>query len=246
LGRATAARHSQKKASTILESRIRQRSARRSFNARHFRQERSHSKERTMFDAVLNDDRELMSCYARTSDSHVLAELYSRHHVSLVRFLRGLTRNHALAEDLAQQTWLKIMDVAARDLYAPGTATFRCYLMTVARNAFLDECTRKHARTRSSILSATEFENAVTGQGEQDSPDSALQLSQAGSLLERAVRALPAEQREVISLWSKGASIAAMASHARAPRDTVLSRKKYAFVRLRRELESCGAPAGAF
>ncbi len=199
-----------------------------------------------MLDAVLDDDRELMRCYARTSDSALLAELYSRHHVSLVRFLKGLTHDHALAEDLAQQTWLKIMDAAARDLYSPGPSTFKSYLLTVARNAFLDECTRKHARARSSVLSAADFERAVTAQGEQESPDSALQASQAQSLLKQVVSALPAEQRDVVRLWSSGASIAAMASHAGAPRDTVLSRKKYAFVRMRRELESCGAPGFAF
>lgn len=199
-----------------------------------------------MLDPVLNDDRELMRCYARSSDPALLAELYSRRHASLVRFLSGLTRDHALAEDLAQQTWLKIMDVAARDLYSPGAATFRSYLLTVARNVFLDECTRKHVRARASALSAADFERAVTAQGEQESPDTALQAAQAQSLLKRAVRTLPTEQRDVICLWSKGASIAAMASHSGAPRDTVLSRKKYAFVRMRRELETCGAPAFAF
>ncbi len=199
-----------------------------------------------MLDAVLDDDRELMSCYARTSDPALLAELYSRHQAALVRFLNGLTHDHSLAEDLAHQTWLKIMDVAARDLYSPGPATFRSYLMTVSRNAFLDECTRKHARARSSTLSPTDLERAVTAQGEQQCPDMALQNSQANSLLKKVVRRLPAEQRDVICLWSKGASIAVMASHAGAPRDTVLSRKKYAFTRLRRELESCGAPAVVF
>lgn len=199
-----------------------------------------------MLDAVLNDDRELMRTYARTGDSAVIAELYARHQAALVRFLNGLTRDHALAEDLAQLTWLKIMDVAARDLYSPGPATFRAYLLTVSRNAFLDECTRKHARARSSVLSPIDFERVVTAQGEQQSPDTLLQTSQAQSLLDKVVRRLPREQRDVIRLWSTGASISAMTSHARAPRDTVLSRKKYAFTRLRRELESCGAPAGAF
>jgi DNA-directed RNA polymerase specialized sigma24 family protein len=44
---------------------------------------------------------------------------------------------------------------------------------------------------------------------------------------------LPAEQRKVILMWSQGASIREMASACDAPRDTVLSRKKYAVARLR-------------
>ena len=41
------------------------------------------------------------------------------------------------------------------------------------------------------------------------------------------------KQREVVAMWCAGASIEGMARHAAAPRDTVLSRKKYAFARLR-------------
>jgi DNA-directed RNA polymerase specialized sigma24 family protein len=44
---------------------------------------------------------------------------------------------------------------------------------------------------------------------------------------------LPAEQRKVSLMWSQGASIREMAAACHAPRDTVLSRKKYAVARLR-------------
>jgi DNA-directed RNA polymerase specialized sigma24 family protein len=59
-----------------------------------------------------------------------------------------------------------------------------------------------------------------------------------------AVSRLPAEQRKVIGLWSGGASIRDMASACRAPRDTVLSRKKYAVARLRTLIEPGLCPAG--
>jgi RNA polymerase sigma-70 factor (ECF subfamily) len=187
------------------------------------------------------DDREVMSAYVANSDPHHLATLYARHHLPLLRFLQRLTRQRATAEDLAQQTWVKLMDAAVRRLYSPGEATFRSYLYRLAHNAFVDECTRKHVHTRRQSLNDAEFDEAVTRCGEQHCPEAALQGSQSRSRLRAALGELPDEQREVLRWWSAGDSIAAMAKSARAPRDTVLSRKKYALARLRRSLEGDAA-----
>jgi len=44
---------------------------------------------------------------------------------------------------------------------------------------------------------------------------------------------LPVEQRQVVALWADGMRIGAIATLTAAPRDTVLSRKKYALAKLR-------------
>jgi RNA polymerase sigma factor (sigma-70 family) len=199
-----------------------------------------------MLNAQSDNDRDLISPLAASNDAQLLAEVYAHNHAALVRYLVQFTRGRVLAEDLAQQAWLKIVDAFARDLCVPSGATFRSYLFTVARNIFLDECTRKHAYTRTITMDATDMDHAVTSYGEQHTPDKALQISQAKALLSNAINTLPAAQREVIKLWSNGISIEGMTRHAAAPRDTVLSRKKYALAHLRRTLESCGAPVYAF
>jgi DNA-directed RNA polymerase specialized sigma24 family protein len=60
----------------------------------------------------------------------------------------------------------------------------------------------------------------------------------------QAIDALPAPQREVIRMWCAGTSIESMAARAAAPRDTVLSRKKYAFARMRQTLAPLAASFG--
>jgi DNA-directed RNA polymerase specialized sigma24 family protein len=54
---------------------------------------------------------------------------------------------------------------------------------------------------------------------------------------------LPGPQREAVLLWQQGHDIQTMARCARVPRDTLLSRKKYAFAHLREYLTTAGLSA---
>lgn len=193
-----------------------------------------------------HDDRELMCHFMETRDRRFLAALYQRHHLPLCRFLFRLTRQKAMAEDLAHQAWIKVIDAAERGQYASSESTFKSYLYTLARNTFLDECTRKHDTARRQTLTESQFEQAVTDQGEQLSPEFETQRVQSRGVLRQALDALPAEQRQVLGWWCGGESIVNMAGQAQVPRDTVLSRKKYALAHLRRWLERSGAAAHAF
>ncbi len=56
--------------------------------------------------------------------------------------------------------------------------------------------------------------------------------------LNEAMGGLPLEQREVVALWATGVEIDAIVAITGAPRDTVLSRKKYAIAKLRAALGS--------
>ncbi|HEU4781618.1 MAG TPA: sigma-70 family RNA polymerase sigma factor [Steroidobacteraceae bacterium] len=193
-----------------------------------------------------DDDRDIMSSFMRTGDTGYLAALYERHQPALRRFLQRLTRDRALAEDLAQHTWIKIMDAASRGRYAAADSTFKSYLYTLARNTFLDECTRKHETSRRLPLTDSQFEQAVTNHGDQLSPETVTQRVQSHGMLRQALATLPSEQRDVLKWWCGGDSIVAMANLARVPRDTVLSRKKYALARMRQWLERSGTAASAF
>jgi RNA polymerase sigma-70 factor (ECF subfamily) len=63
-----------------------------------------------------------------------------RHRQRLFSYLLRLTRNRELAEDLMQETWLRLATHA--DRLRPGTC-FAAWLFTVARNLFLS-----HQRSR--------------------------------------------------------------------------------------------------
>jgi RNA polymerase sigma factor (sigma-70 family) len=176
------------------------------------------------------DDAELMLAFQTERDYSAFEALFHRHKDMLLRFLARLSGNTTVAEDVSQQTWLKVIDVARRGAYAKrGDVAFRTWLCTLARNYFVDEFQRKFAATRSEPL-PDDLEDLPDNAAD---PLEALDRREAAKRLDVALRQLPFEQREVIALWAADVSVDAIAAMIGAPRDTILSRRKYALAKLR-------------
>ena len=181
-----------------------------------------------------HEDALLMLRFQRDGDRAALAHLFERNRGALLRFLTRLSRNRVIAEDVAQQTWLKVIDVARQGAFAAASGVaFRTWLCTLARNHFIDEYRRKFAAARSVPLPADL--GAALAEAHKMAPDPAEPLDKGKSKarLHEALRRLPLEQRRVVALWADGMGIGAIAALTAAPRDTVLSRKKYALAKLR-------------
>lgn len=179
-------------------------------------------------------DAHLMLLFQRDGDRTALACLVERNGSALLRFLIRLSRNRAIAEDVAQQTWLKVIDVARHGTFAAGSGVaFRTWLCTLARNHFIDEYRRKFAAARSVPLPADLCTALAEAHRVVPDPGEPLDESQRTVRLRKALLRLPVEQRQVVSLWADGMRIGAIAALTAAPRDTVLSRKKYALAKLR-------------
>ena len=169
----------------------------------------------------------------------VLADLFGRYHAMLVRFLVRKTHCPQRAEDVAQAAWLKLLSALNRGLCGTRNAgELRAYVFEVAHNTWLDEYTRKHGEVRTRSFDPVDLERLREGGDGVAGPDEELHRTQVDGLLRAAVTALPSEQQQVIRMWSQGTSIREMSRTSAAPRDTVLSRKKYALARMR------GAMAG--
>jgi RNA polymerase sigma-70 factor (ECF subfamily) len=190
---------------------------------------------------VADGDDELMFRFQRDHDYQAFEELFGRHKDVLLRFLARLLGDIATAHDASQQTWLKVIEVARRqDYLAQPDARFRTWLLTLARNHAIDEYQRKFAASRTIALTDEIRERSLNGpiagqQAPADPLDDANREQIAGRLA-AAIQALPLEQREVIALWIAEVEPAAIAEITGAPRDTVLSRKKYALAKLRSAL----------
>ena len=191
------------------------------------------------------EDAQLMLRFQRDGDDTALARLFERNRGALLRFLTRLSRNRAIAEDVAQQTWLKVMDVAHQGAFAATSGVaFRTWLCTLARNHFIDEYRRKFIASRSVPLPLDL--GATLAEADQVAPDPAepLEDGQRSERLHEALSRLPFEQRRVLTLWADGVRIGAIAALTEAPRDTVLSRKKYALAKLRLLLHEEQVTAG--
>lgn len=183
--------------------------------------------------------------FQRDGDCTALARLFERNRGALLRFLTRLSRNRSVAEDVAQQTWLKVIDVAHQGAFAAASdVAFRTWLCTLARNHFIDEYRRKFAISRSVPLPVDL--GARLAQAYRTAPDPAepLDEQQRNARLHQALLRLPFEQRRVLALWADGVRIGAIAALTEAPRDTVLSRKKYALAKLRTLLHERPVTAG--
>jgi RNA polymerase sigma factor (sigma-70 family) len=163
----------------------------------------------------------------------------------LVRFLIRMTRCRAAAEDVAQMSWLKLIHARKRGMCrVVCDQELRAYLYEVARNTFIDEHTRKFNGSRTRPTDPGIVAELASRASSAPSAEEEIVRFDIGRSVERAVNALPAPQREIIAMWCADTSIAAMANQAAVPRDTVLSRKKYAFARLRAALMPVAPSAG--
>jgi RNA polymerase sigma-70 factor (ECF subfamily) len=189
-------------------------------------------------------DAELMAGLQRSADSSLLAELVRRHQGMLFGFLVKLARDREIAADLCQQTWLKLLEVARSGGYRPcaGTA-FRSFLFTVARNQYIDVHVRSNAVSRIEYLGQREFDAVAPGRAGPDDVEQTVHLRQLRTHLTAALNTLPTTQRRAVELWAAGNTAEAAARSLAVPRNTLLSRKKYAFAKLRLALEARGVGA---
>ncbi|MBY0399990.1 sigma-70 family RNA polymerase sigma factor [Myxococcota bacterium] len=87
-------------------------------------------------------DVRLMLAY-RDGDEAALASLYRRWAARLLRYLERIVREPAIAEELVQDTFVRVLD--ARERYAPE-ARFSTWLFHIARNLALNELARSRSR----------------------------------------------------------------------------------------------------
>lgn len=176
-------------------------------------------------------------CSGGLVDQVLLHRLFQRENVMLVRFLTGFTHCRASAEDLAQLAWLRLISALRRGVCtASREVELRAYLYETARNLFIDECTRKHHAARTRSTDPGELAELLARDAYSPSAEDEVQHRQTQTALQRAMALLPDRQREVVVMWCAGESAQEMARRAGAPYETVLSRKKYAFARMRDSL----------
>lgn len=170
------------------------------------------------------------------------AVLLERHRRPVFAFLLRQVGNRAAAEDLLQETFLRLVHHA--DSYRPE-AKLTTWLYTIARNLCADHGRRGKLRLVTSLDQPLLRNGAADGPTLGDAqtngaPDvERLAISrELGERLQRALEAMNPEQREVFLLREvSGLSFREIAEVVAAPENTVKSRMRYALEHLRGELE---------
>ena len=181
----------------------------------------------------------------RAGDARAFESLVRRHRAPVFNFILRYTGQRARAEDVLQETWLKVVR-SARE-YEPK-AKFTTWLYTIARNLCVDSARKESYRQAASLeapaTGAEGAEGRPLGEGLPDtgaSPERGAYNARVRPLLERALSSLPEEQREVFILREySGIPFKDIAEVTGVSENTVKSRMRYALEGLRRRLAELG------
>lgn len=187
--------------------------------------------ERTRLNLPLKDDDAALLRRYRNGDAAAFATLYERHRLGLFRFLLGLCGDHALAEEVFQDTWMSLIRSTSEQREA---VLFKTWLYQIARNRLIDHW-RKSGRHQGRLDEYDEAQHASADP--EPGPEQQLLISRDQQRLQAALADLPEEQREVFLLRAHGdLELTEIAELTQTPAETVKSRLRYALNKLRRLL----------
>lgn len=181
-------------------------------------------------------DEELMLRYG-AGDAAAFDTLYARHKGGVYRYLLRQLREPALAEELFQDVWLKLVN--ARDRYTVQ-AKFSTWLYRIAHNRLIDHVRRQGGREVVSLdlNDAEEDPPLQIADDPARTPEARQWAQQQLARVLELVEALPPAQRETFLLHHEGElGLDAIAEATGVNRETAKSRLRYAFDKLRRGLE---------
>lgn len=160
-------------------------------------------------------------------DEQTVAEIYRDHAPALRRFAMGMSATPAQAEDVVQETILRIWQQDPRI-----TTSMRSYLFRTARNIIIDNFRRQQRRPQQAQSGEPEQLAATVGH-----VDGLL----TKVLMEEALARLSAEHRDVIvALHYRRCTALEAAGQLQIPVGTVKSRAFYALKSLRGILDEMG------
>jgi RNA polymerase sigma-70 factor (ECF subfamily) len=169
----------------------------------------------------------------RGGDIEAIAGLIERYQHRLYRYLLRLVSQPSTAEDLFQQTWLRVMERIQN--YDPRRS-FEGWLFAVAHNLAIDYLRRRLPESLDEPLGPERTLSDVTRSDDPDALEQFLSKERADRLL-AAVAELPPTFREVITLrFEEEMKIEEMAGVLGLPTGTIKTRLHRALKALRRSL----------
>jgi RNA polymerase sigma-70 factor, ECF subfamily len=177
----------------------------------------------------------------RERDMELLADLVERCQRRLVRYLLYLTGRRDYAEDLAQETWIRVLQ---RGSQYNGRQRFDPWLFAIARNLAIDYLRKKRKAVQTASLPDDRDEILLVSSS-GPSPFEAAARSEDAIRLAGQLQILSPLYREALLLrFQEDLSLAEIAQVLGAPVTTVTSRIYRGLAALRSALEEGGDSPG--
>ena len=171
----------------------------------------------------------------KRNDPALLDQLIETYQHRLLRYLLFLTGKREVAEDLFQETWMRVL---LRGAQYNGKARFDTWLFTIARNLVIDLSRKRQMSSLDEMSEAGEderpFEVAIDG----PSPFEQFATREDRAEVAEVLLKLEPNYREVLTLrFHEELSLEEIASVTRAPLSTVKSRLYRGLAALKPEVE---------
>jgi RNA polymerase sigma-70 factor (ECF subfamily) len=172
-------------------------------------------------------------------DMQLLDSLILTYQHRLLRYLLYLTSCREVAEDLFQETWMRVLQRGAQ---YNGAARFDTWLFTIARNLVIDLRRKRTMASLEELCDAAENERAYEPAAADPTPFDNCLLRESSERVAEAMLTLDPLSREVLVLrFHEELSLEEIAKLTRSPLSTVKSRLYRGLATLKRRMASPAA-----
>lgn len=182
--------------------------------------------------AQVLSDQALLKQYL-AGDSSAISQLIERHSRRVRDYIRMLVKDRDLAEDIFQETFIKVVRVIDEGRYV-DSGKFLSWVLRIAHNQVID-----HFRSAKQDRSVSEQEAGYDVIGTLRFAEPTVEDRMVSAQIEQDIRSLvellPDEQREVVKMrYYGGLSFKEIAEQTDVSINTALGRMRYALINLRR------------
>ena len=183
----------------------------------------------------LLSDQVLLNRYL-SGDRSAISQLIDRHSTRVRDYIRMMVRDRDVADDILQETLIKVVRVIDEGRYA-DTGKFLSWVLRIAHNQVIDYFrSQKGSRTVSeaeagyNVLGTLRFAERTV--------EDRMVSEQIEADIRRLIDCLPEEQREVVVMrYYAGMSFQEIAEQTEVSINTALGRMRYALINLRKMIK---------
>ncbi len=155
-------------------------------------------------------------------DSGLVEQLIEQYQHRLLRYLVFLTNHRETAEDIFQETWMRVLE---RGPQYDGRARFETWLFTIARNLVIDLSRKRKMTSLDALREPNDSAAPFEPESAEISPFRHCESQQEARRIAAAMLRLDALQREALVLrFHEEMSLDEISRVTRAPLSTVKSR----------------------
>ncbi len=188
-----------------------------------------------MFSTEPQNDNMLVQKFIE-GDQSAIEILISRHKNRVFTYIVLIVKNHQLAEDVFQDTFIKVIRSLKMGKYTEN-GKFVSWVLRIAHNLIIDHF-RKEKLLNTTSNEDSEYDLFNSSKFSDENIEDQLIFEQITSDVRRLIDELPDDQREVIIMRHyQGMSFKEIAERTGVSINTALGRMRYALINLRKIIE---------